>query len=289
MKPILLRRLTLLSALILPLGLPVYGAPESAPAAPPAREPAATTGPTAEFEQLFARISAKLKAGQQTEENLAPELKDFDALLAKYSAQKTDEVAMIAVMKARLYLEVFENSEKGLALLKQVKADFPNTGVAAHLDEAIEAITKQLAHAGALAIGQPFPAFAEQGLDGKPLSFEQYKGKVVLVDFWATWCGPCVDELPNVIAAYQKYHDRGFEIIGISLDKSRADLTGFLKERHMTWSQYFDGLGWKNKLAQQFGIDAIPATFLVGPDGKIVARNLRGAALDKKLAALLSE
>jgi peroxiredoxin len=265
-------------------------AQESAPAAAPAEAPAEpASGPTADFEALFGRIKTKLQAGQHSEEELAPELKDFDAILAKYAAQKSDEVAMVAVMKARLYIEVFEDLGKGLALLQQVKTDFPATKVAEHLDGPIEAITKQLTRTTALAIGQPFPAFAEQDLDGKPLSLEQYQGKVVLVDFWATWCGPCKEELPNVIAAYQKYHARGFEIIGISLDKSREDLTEFIKEENMPWAQYFDGLGWKNKLAQQYGIDSIPATFLVGADGKIVAKNLRGPALEKKLAALLGE
>lgn len=260
----------------------------SAPAAPAApAEPA--SGPQAEFEALFQRIQAKLKAGQQSEEELAPELKEFDAILAKYAAQKTDEVAMVAVMKARLYLEVFENPEKGLAILRQTKTDFAGTQIAGKLDGLIAAITKQQADDAALAVGQTFPAFAEQDLAGQPLSLEQYKGKVVLVDFWATWCGPCVAELPNVLAAYQKYHDRGFEIIGISLDKSRDELTAFIKEHKMAWPQYFDGLGWKNKLAQQYGINSIPATFLVGPDGKIVAKGLRGAALDKKLETLLAK
>lgn len=277
----------LLAALLILSPLTRAVAQESSAPAAPAAAPA--SGPTAEFEALFGRIKAKLQAGQQSEEELAPELKEFDAILAKYSAQKTDEVAMIALMKARLYLEVFENSEKGLAILKQIKTDFPGTKIAEGIDGAIAAITKQLASEAALAVGQTFPAFAEKDLDGQPLSLERFKGKVVLVDFWATWCGPCKEELPNVIAAYQKFHGRGFEIVGISLDKSRDALTGFIKEKNMAWPQYFDGLGWQNKLAQQYGINSIPATFLVGADGKIVAKNLRGAALDKKLAALLGE
>jgi peroxiredoxin len=151
----------------------------------------------------------------------------------------------------------------------------------------IDTLEKQLAAESNLAVGKPFPAFAEQDLDGKPLSLANYKGKIVLVDFWATWCGPCVNELPNVIAAYEKFHGKGFEIVGISLDQQRDKLTEFIKENKVTWAQYFDGQGWQNKLAQQYGINSIPATFLVDGDGKIIAKNLRGEALSAKLATLL--
>ncbi len=149
---------------------------------------------------------------------------------------------------------------KGIELLKQTKANFPGTEIAGKLDEVIATLEKQLAAESALAVGKPFPAFAEKDLDGKPLSLANYKGKIVLVDFWATWCNPCVEELPNVMAAYEKFHDKGFEIVGISLDEKQDALTDFVKEHKMTWAQYFDGQGWKNKLAQQCGINSIPAT-----------------------------
>jgi thiol-disulfide isomerase/thioredoxin len=91
--------------------------------------------------------------------------------------------------------------------------------------------------------GVVFPDFNEKDLAGEPLSIAKFKGKVVLVDFWATWCGPCRGELPNVLAAYKKYHDKGFEIIGISLDRDENALKSFIKENGMVWPQYFDGLG----------------------------------------------
>ena len=262
------RQVALLSALLFSLGLPGVHAAE--PAATPAAS-ADATGPSADLHQLV------------------DELKGFDTLLAKYSDQKTDEVAMIAVMKARLYLEVFENSEKGVALLKQVKANFPGTKVAERIDGLINQIEQQAANEAKYAIGKDFPGINETGLDGQPLSTAALKGKVVLVDFWATWCGPCVAELPNVLAAYKKYHDKGFEIVGVSLDKDKDKLTGFIKEKGMTWGQYFDGKGWENKVSTSFGINSIPATFLLGRDGKIAAKDLRGDALDKKLAELLAQ
>ena len=286
MKFQLPRQVALLSALFFTLGLNGLQA-EDAPAAPQAPA-AAETGPTAEFKALFEKIGAKLKSGQQTEAALADEIKGFDVILAKYSAQKSDEVAMIGVMKARLYLEVFENTEKGIAILKQVKVDFPGTKVAERIDTLIAQLEQQAANEARFAVGKELPAIEEKDLDGKPLSTTALKGKVVLVDFWATWCGPCVAELPNVLAAYQKYHAKGFEIVGISLDKNKDALTAFIKEKGMTWGQYFDGQGWDNKVSTAFGIHSIPATFLIGRDGKIVAKDLRGEALDKKLAELLA-
>lgn len=117
-------------------------------------------------------------------------------------------------------------------------------------------------------------------LQGDAIDLSKMAGKVVLVDFWATWCGPCIAELPNMQKAYTSYHDKGFEIIAISLDNEKEPLEAFIKENKMPWPQAFDGKGWQNEIAAQYGITSIPATFLVGKDGKIVATDLRGAALE---------
>src|SRR6185369_2676285 len=202
-----------------------------------------------EVDALVAQVQAKLKAGPQTEAAIEKELAQFDALLAAHRDEKNDEVAKILVLKATLYLQVFEDEEKGLAGLKQLKASFPDSTFAKdpQVDEMIASLETQ----AALAVGKVFPDFAEQDLDGKPLAVANYKGKIVLLDFWATWCGPCVRELPNVVAAYKKFHARGFEIIGISLDKAdaRQKLIDFTKSHEMPWVQYYDGKYWDNKLS----------------------------------------
>jgi thiol-disulfide isomerase/thioredoxin len=141
-----------------------------------------------------------------------------------------------------------------------------------------------------LPIGSPFPDFDETDLGGEPISVAGFKGKVVLVDFWATWCGPCRGELPNVIATYQKHHADGFEIIGVSLDSDRNTLNTFLKQTDgMTWQQYFDGQGWSNKLAVKYGVESIPFAVLVGPDGKIIGKSLRGEELEDAVAHALAQ
>ncbi len=126
-------------------------------------------------------------------------------------------------------------------------------------------------------------------VDGREVDLSKLRGKVVLIDFWATWCGPCVAELPNVKAAYAKYHDHGFEIIGISLDKAadRQKLIDFTTRENMPWPQYFDGKYWKNELAVKYGIQSIPSMFLLDQNGKVVSTNARGEKLEVEVKRLL--
>jgi len=137
------------------------------------------------------------------------------------------------------------------------------------------------------ALGRPL-ALQFTAVDGREVDLTKMNGKVVLVDFWATWCGPCVAELPNVLAAYEKLHPKGFEIVGISFDQDKSALEKFVAGKKMTWPQYFDGKGWQNKFGGEFGINSIPAMWLV--DKKGVLRDLNGREdLADKVEKMLNE
>jgi len=247
-----------------------------------AAEPSAAA---TELKALITKIQTKLREGEKTEANLAPELKEFDALLAKHKDEKTDEVAQILFMKAMLYQQVLKDAAKGDAVMEQLQRDFPNSEPAKRMKQQAEASKLR----ASLVEGSHFPDFDVKDTAGKPLSIANYKGKVVLLDFWATWCTPCVKELPKVIKTYEAYHKQGFEIIGISLDKEEQKLSSFTKEKNMTWAQYFDGLAWQNKLAVKYGVNSIPATYLLDGQGDIIGKDLRGEALEQGVAKALAK
>jgi peroxiredoxin len=138
-----------------------------------------------------------------------------------------------------------------------------------------------------VAIGKKAPEFTSLDASGKPFSLSQLRGKYVLVDFWAAWCGPCRRENPNVVSAYQKYHSKGFEVLGVSLDKSKADWIKAIKDDELTWTHVSDLKYWDSAPAKLYGVRAIPSNVLIDPNGLIIARNLRGEELHKKLDELL--
>ena len=136
-------------------------------------------------------------------------------------------------------------------------------------------------------IGKPAPAFVQNDVTGKSVSLASFKGQYVLLDFWASWCGPCRAENPNVVKAYQQYHPKGFTILGVSLDDSKDKWLAAVKKDQLSWTQVSDLKGWQNSVADLYGVKGIPMNYLLDKDGKIIAKGLRGEDLEKKLEELM--
>ena len=137
------------------------------------------------------------------------------------------------------------------------------------------------------AVGSEAMDFTQADTAGIPISLSSFKGKYVLVDFWASWCKPCRMENPNLVAAYERFKSKNFTVLGVSLDRSRDAWIKAIQDDKLAWSQVSDLKFWSNAVAQQYRVQQIPQNFLIDPNGKIVGKNLRGPDLDSRLCALL--
>ncbi|GET20031.1 thiol:disulfide interchange protein [Prolixibacter denitrificans] len=138
-------------------------------------------------------------------------------------------------------------------------------------------------------IGAVAPDFTMNDPDGNPFTLSSLRGKYVLLDFWASWCGPCRQENPNVVKVYNEYKDKGFTVLGVSLDRDHDAWVKAIKDDHLTWHQVSDLQYWNNKVAREYGVTSIPHSLLLDKDGKIIAKNLRGPALEQKLKEIFGE
>ncbi len=153
----------------------------------------------------------------------------------------------------------------------------------------VKRIVEQLEAMEAVAIGKDYIDFTMKNPKGEPVSLSDYvgDGKYVFIDFWAAWCGPCRSEMPNVVNAYKEYKDKGFEIVGVSLDRTEEEWLKGIEDLEMTWPQMSDLKFWESEVVKLYAITGIPHTVLLDKEGKIIEKNLRGDELHKKLAELL--
>lgn len=228
-----------------------------------------------------ARTDSTLTDEQREEMMAQLEAKDKEAMDMVYNTISTNITNVVGIHLLPNYASAFE-VEKQAALAEQIPAEFKSNERIARFIESVEVSKKT-------AIGQKFIDFTMKNPEGKEVKLSDFisKNKYTLVDFWASWCGPCKAEMPNVVAAYKEFNKKGFGIVGVSLDNDEAKWKEAIKSWKMTWPMMSDLKGWNCEGAALYGVRAIPATVLIDQEGTIIARNLRGEAIKEKLNELL--
>jgi peroxiredoxin len=198
-------------------------------------------------------------------------------LSKKIIENSTSYSSLMAIqgMDPEKYIDVYKALDKGLY------AKYP-------LDANVVMFHGIVSKMVATTMGQVAPEINLPSPEGTNIALSSLKGKIVLVDFWASWCGPCRKEMPNVVKAYAKYKDKGFEIYGVSLDQDKERWAQAIKQDGITWPQVSDLKQWDCEPAKQYGVTSIPATFLLDKEGKIIAKNLRGEELEKAIENALA-
>ncbi len=244
-----------------------------------------TTQLTEPLKALAAQLSAKAESGQQLgQEEMMAFYGMLEGIQDTIMVRNKHDLEAYKDMRwpAFIVLESLSEFEKDYL----IQLDNPQNAFMSEpcLDKAHELIqayrrTKEGAH---------FADFEMADTAGVMHKLSEYvgQGKYVLIDFWATWCGPCMRELPNVKAIYEKYHDKGFDIVGVSFDEDGEAWRAVIKRRGMNWIHLSDLKGWKSLPVSFYGVQAIPHTMLVGPDGTIIANGLNSEELDAKLAEI---
>lgn len=225
----------------------------------------------------------------------SPEDKRDPEFMAAINARQT-ELRKQRGLKQIEFVKANPSSFFALAALSEVAGMYADMATAKTLLDGLskdlrksdmaKELEQRIAAERLTAIGKPAPAFTQNDVSGKPLSLADLKGKVVLLDFWASWCSPCRAENPNMLKQYKIYKDKGFEILSVSLDAKKNDWIKAIEEDGLPWLHVSDLKGWNNAAGRLYGVRGVPACYLIDRDGKIIADNVRGEKLNEKLSEI---
>jgi peroxiredoxin len=213
----------------------------------------------------------------------------FSGEMFKYQEAHPDSYVSLYILNEQASFSIMGGGENTLAsfeeqlgkMSERIRNSFAARSIYSQIEERRGNLSMQP--------GMEAPAFTLPDANGKAVSLADYRGKYVLLDFWASWCAPCRAENPNVLKAYNTYHAKGFEVLSVTVDNSREAWLKAVKEDQLPWTHLYDPTGFENVAARAYYIRAVPTTFLIGPDGRIVAMNLRGPALGQRLAEIFNK
>lgn len=230
--------------------------------------------------------SLQAKMANKDTANLQP----LEARYMQLEQSQNSEVMRFIQSNTKSYVAVFYaflffNNSNNTVAIDGVYSKLDKTVQSSYFGTKLKEISDRIKSADV--IGKPAPDFTLQTPDNKSISLSSLKGKYVLVDFWASWCGPCRKENPNVVKAYNQFKDKNFTILGVSLDEDKAAWQAAIAKDKLTWTHVSDLKGWQSSVVAPYNIEAIPANFLLDKDGKIIAKNLRGEDLVNTLNSII--
>jgi thiol-disulfide isomerase/thioredoxin len=235
-------------------------------------------------DSAIAMVQREPQREQEIGQTFQNEYFQFAAYRGKFISLNQNSPALMPVISSLDADKEFETYE---SLVKQLNQGFGGSPSIENLNHQFSAAKIKHDAASFLATGNMAPDFTQNDVNGKPLSLSDLRGKVVLLDFWASWCGPCRKENPNVVALYDKYKDAGFTVMSVSLDNNRDNWLAAIKKDNLSWPNHVSDLRqWQNEVAKLYRVSGIPFTVLIDKDGKVIDTKLRGMALEQALKTI---